>query len=430
MGFSATRFTLPNGLRIVLAPDSSAPVAGVGVAVDAGFRTDPQGRSGLAHLFEHLMFQGSPRMDKLAYARHVLDGGGSFGAATYLDFTYYQQICPSNALERALFLEADRLCGIRLTEANLRNQIDVVKQEIRVHVLDRPYGGFPWLRLSPLMFETFPNRHNGYGCASELEATTIAEAEDFFRRHYATGNTTVAVAGDFELDSAIALVHRHLGEVPGRPAPPPVCANEAEPTVDRYARYVDPRAPLPAMAVAWRVPDPISDLTAYVPYLAVAEALTGQHSPRLFDRLVLGEKVATSVGASLGFIGEPFEVRGPTVLLVQAHLAAGGRVQRPLDVIVDELDRLAQQDITDNEVSSIRATLRMRLLRGIDRLPDRVRALVVFELQRGRYGGASILTELPDLIADLTAASIADAAKALVSSHRACVELVPGLGVG
>ncbi len=145
--YPVERFTLDNGLRVVLTPDRSAPVVGVAVVYDVGIRSEPEGRTGFAHLFEHLMFQGSENLEKLAHFRHVQGAGGSFNGSTHLDYTDYFEVLPSGALERALFLEADRMRGPRLTEENLRNQVDVVKEEIRVNVLNRPYGGFPWLKL-------------------------------------------------------------------------------------------------------------------------------------------------------------------------------------------------------------------------------------------------------------------------------------------
>ena len=163
------RFTLDNGLRVVLNPDKSAPVIGVAVVYDVGIRSEPEGRTGFAHLFEHLMFQGSENLEKLAHFRHVQGSGGTFNGSTHLDYTDYYETLPSNALERALFLEADRMRGPRLTEENLRNQVDVVKEEIRVNVLNRPYGGFPWLKLPPVMFDTFANAHDGYGSFVDLE---------------------------------------------------------------------------------------------------------------------------------------------------------------------------------------------------------------------------------------------------------------------
>ena len=217
------RFTLPNGLRVVLAPDRSAPVVGVAVVYDVGIRSEPEGRTGFAHLFEHLMFQGSENLEKLAHFRHVQGSGGTFNGSTHLDYTDYFEMLPSNALERALFLEADRMRGPRLTEENLRNQVDVVKEEIRVNVLNRPYGGFPWLKLPPVMFDTFPNAHDGYGSFDDLESATVPDAADFFARYYAAGNAVLAVAGDLDPRPAAragrAALRRRAGPAGARRGP-------------------------------------------------------------------------------------------------------------------------------------------------------------------------------------------------------------------
>src|SRR5919205_3822802 len=205
------RETLSNGLRVVLSPDRSAPVVAVGLHYDVGFRSEPQGRTGFAHLFEHLMFQGSESLEKLAHFRYVQGAGGTFNGSTHLDYTDYFEVLPAGALERALFLEADRMRGPRLTEENLLNQIDVVKEEIRVNVLNRPYGGFPWLKLPPVMFDTFPNAHDGYGSFADLESATVADAAEFFERYYASGNAVLAVSGDFDVAQATALVELHFG---------------------------------------------------------------------------------------------------------------------------------------------------------------------------------------------------------------------------
>ena len=260
------RFTLPNGLRVVLTPDRAAPVIGVAVVYDVGIRSEPEGRTGFAHLFEHLMFQGSANLEKLAHFRYVQGSGGTFNGSTHLDYTDYYEMLPSNALERALFLEADRMRGPRLTEENLRNQVDVVKEEIRVNVLNRPYGGFPWLKLPPVMFSMFPNAHDGYGSFDDLEAATVADAEEFFERYYAVGNAVLSVAGDFDSGAAVRLIESHFGDVPTRPAPPRLELGEDDLATARHESYVDKLAPLPAVAAGWRVPDPINDF-AGVPAL-------------------------------------------------------------------------------------------------------------------------------------------------------------------
>src|SRR5919109_2121335 len=210
------RYTLPNGLRVVLAPDRAAPVVAVSVHYDVGFRSEPEGRTGFAHLFEHLMFQGSESLEKLAHFRHVQGSGGIFNGSTHQDYTDYYQVLPSAALERALFLEADRMRAPKITEENLRNQIDVVKEEIRLNVLNRPYGGFPWILLPPVLFKTFANAHNGYGSFVDLEATTVDQASDFFDQYYAPGNATLVVAGDLDVEKTKEMVEHHFGSIPAR----------------------------------------------------------------------------------------------------------------------------------------------------------------------------------------------------------------------
>src|SRR5262249_9674501 len=157
-------------------------VIGVAVVYDVGIRSEPEGRTGFAHLFEHLMFQGSANLEKLSPFRYVQGAGGTFNGSNPLHFTHYFETAPRNSPRGMLFLEADRMRGPRLTEENLHNQIDVVKEEIRVNVLNRPYGGFPWLKLPPVMFDTFANAHDGYGSFTDLEAATVADAEEFFTR--------------------------------------------------------------------------------------------------------------------------------------------------------------------------------------------------------------------------------------------------------
>ncbi|HLT11473.1 MAG TPA: pitrilysin family protein [Micromonosporaceae bacterium] len=419
------RFSLPNGLRVVLAPDRSAPVVGVAVAYDVGIRSEPQGRTGFAHLFEHLMFQGSENLEKLAHFRHVQGAGGTFNGSTHLDYTDYYEMLPSNALERALFLEADRMRGPRLTEENLRNQVDVVKEEIRVNVLNRPYGGFPWLKLPPVMFDTFPNAHDGYGSFDDLEAATLADAQDFFARYYAAGNAVLAVAGDFDPDRAAKLVERHFGDVPARPAPPPPDLAEPDLTAERRAAYTDRLAPLPAFAAAWRVPDPINDVAAYLPYVVLAEVLTDGDASRLVQRLVLKDRSVTTVGGYVGVMGEPFDVRDPTALLLQAHLPPGGEVAPVLTAIGEEADRIAQDGLAEGELARTVARMSAHLLRDSDTVLNRSLRYAVTEQQRG---DAAFAAELPSRLAEVTEEQVREAAARLTESRRAVVEVIPGGG--
>jgi zinc protease len=421
--YPVERFTLSNGLRVVLNPDHSAPVIGVAAVYDVGIRSEPEGRTGFAHLFEHLMFQGSTHLEKLAHFRYVQGSGGTFNGSTHLDYTDYFETLPANALERALFLEADRMRGPRLTEENLRNQCDVVKEEIRVNVLNRPYGGFPWLKLPPVMFDTYPNAHDGYGSFEDLESATVADAEDFFRKYYAAGNATVSVSGDFDVDTATALIETHFGDVPKRAAPKRPNFDESDLSAERRDAYVDPRAPLPAFASGWRVPDPIADLTAYLPYVVLAEVLTDGDASRLVRRLIQQDRVATSVSGYIGFMGEPFEVRDPTALLLQTHLPPGGDTDKVLRIIDEECERLATDGLEDGELARTQARMATHLLRDLDPVLGRALRMAVLELQRG---DARVMNDLPKLIGQVSEAQILAAAATLTANRRATVEVRVG----
>jgi zinc protease len=421
--YPVERFTLDNGLRVVLTPDRTAPVVGVAVVYDVGIRSEPEGRTGFAHLFEHLMFQGSENLEKLAHFRHVQGAGGSFNGSTHLDYTDYFEVLPAGALERALFLEADRMRGPRLTEENLRNQVDVVKEEIRVNVLNRPYGGFPWLRLPPVMFETFANAHDGYGSFGDLDHATVADAEEFFDKYYASGNAVLTVAGDFDVAEATVLIQRHFGDVQARSKPK--LPDFAEPDVksERRESYVDRLAPLPAVASGWRVPDPIGSFEQYLPYVVLAEVLTDGDASRLVERLVQRDRTVTSVGGYIGFMGDEYQVRNPTAMLLQAHMPPGGDADKVLRAVDEELDRLATGGLAPGELARTQARMATHLLRDTDAVLGRALPMAVLEAQRGR---PEMLNDLPRLVGEVTEAQIVAAAATLRPERRSTIEVVPG----
>ena len=417
------RFTLPNGLRVVLAPDDTSPVVGVSVHYDVGFRSEPEGRTGFAHLFEHLMFQGSESLEKLAHFRHVQSSGGTFNGSTHLDYTNYYEVLPSNALERGLFLEADRMRSPRITEENLANQIAVVKEEIRVNVLNRPYGGFPWILLPPVLFESFPNAHNGYGDFVDLESATVDDAADFFDRYYAPANAVLTVAGDLDPDLTLEMVRRHFADIPARPAPPRLDFAEPDPAAERRQSTVDALAPLPAMAAGWRVPDPVGELGDFLPFLVLGEVLSDGDASRLEQRLVQRDRTVTQLSAYLGLMGDPFDVRDPTAFIVQAHHAPTASADAVLAAATEEFDRVAQDGLVPGELDRVRARIVAQLFRDVDPVLGRTLALSAFEQQHGR---AELLLELPVLLGAVTEEQVRAAAATLRPERRAVLELVPG----
>ena len=416
------RETLSNGLRVVLSPDQSAPVVAVGVHYDVGFRSEPEGRTGFAHLFEHLMFQGSESLEKLAHFRYVQSSGGSFNGSTHPDYTNYFEVLPSAALERALFLEADRMRAPRITAENLRNQVDVVKEEIRLNVLNRPYGGFPWITLPPVLYDTFPNAHNGYGDFSELEAATVDDCAAFFDAYYAPGNAVITICGDFQVDAAIELVHRHFDDVPGRPVPVP--PSFAEPPPDRERRHdqPDPLAPLPALAIGYRLPDPTAGFDGYLAYEMLAAVLSDGDSSRLEQRLVHTDALATDIGARCGLFGAPLDARDPDTFTITAVHPSTVDVNRVIEATDEEIARLAADGPDSDELARITARWAATLFREHDRLVSRTMAIGAFELLHGR---AELVTELPVMVAAMGAEQIANAAAALRPDSRAVLIVQP-----
>jgi zinc protease len=415
------RLTLDNGLRVVLAPDRSAPVVGVSVHYDVGFRSEPEGRTGFAHLFEHLMFQGSESLEKLAHFRHIQGSGGTFNGSTHPDYTDYFEVLPSAALERALFLEADRMRAPKLTPENLANQIDVVKEEIRLNVLNRPYGGFPWILLPPVLYSTFPNAHNGYGDFTDLEQATLDDCAAFFDTYYAPANAVLTVTGDIDVDQARGLIEKHFGDVPERPRPTRPSFAEPPPEGELRETHVDAHAPLPALAVGYRMPDPVNELDGYLANLVLAGVLSDGDGSRLQQRLVHRDALVTDVNAGAGLFG-PFEARDPDTFSITAVHAPDVTPDQVLRAIDEELDALATTPPETQELAKVTARWSASLHAEHDRLVSRTLALGSFELL---YGDPALVYQLADRIASVTADDVAAAAKALRPDARAVLIVEP-----
>ncbi len=418
-----THAVLPNGLRVVLAPDRSAPVVGVAVLYDVGFRSEPEGRTGFAHLFEHLMFQGSATLGKMEHPRYVQSSGGVFNGSTHFDYTDYFEALPSNALERGLFLEADRMASPRLTEENLANQIAVVKEEIRVNVMNRPYGGFPWIELPGVMFDSFANSHNGYGGFVDLEAATIDDAAGFFKRYYAPTNAVLAVGGDLDIDTTMELIERHFSRVKRRAKPKRPDFGEPPITSERRATVIDRHAPMPAVAVGYRLPDPVGLSASYLAYVLLAELLSDGDASRLQRRLVQRDGLVTDISAYVGEFGDPFDERDPTAMTLTAHYPERGSLEAVLAAIDEELDRVATSGLEPGELDRVRVRMVASLFRELDSVLNRTLSFAKFELI---FGAAETVQELPARFAAVTEADVRAAAAQLLPHTRTVLELVPG----
>jgi zinc protease len=414
------RFRLDNGLRVVLAPDRSVPVVAVSVFYDVGMRNEPEGRTGFAHLFEHMMFQGSANVPKMEHARLVQAAGGTFNGSTHQDYTNYYEALPAEALERALFLEGDRMAAPAITEENLHNQIDVVKEEIRVNVLNRPYGAFPWLQLPQIAFASFANTHDGYGSFVDLESSTVDDATDFFSRYYAPGNAVVCVGGDLDVAETEKLVERWFGPVAARDVPPTPETGEPLPTGARRDAVEDRLAPAPAVALGWRVPDPVRDFETYLGTVLLAELLSEGDASRLERRLVHDDRIAIAQSSYVGLFGDPFDVRDATLLTTQVHHPSAVPADRVVATVHEEVARVANEGVSADELRRVQARVEAQLLRQADSILGRTLAFAAAELVHGR---AELAGELPAILAAVTPDQVQQAARGLDPDSVAVLEL-------
>ncbi|MFG3046764.1 M16 family metallopeptidase [Streptomyces sp. NPDC048241] len=410
--------TLDNGLRVVLDARGTAPAVGVAVHYGTGFRSDPPGRSGFAHLFEHLMFQGSARVAPGQHFAVVQGSGGTAGGSTHQDHTDFYQVAPTAALERLLFLEADRMAGLRLTEEGLRVQLRVIREEIRTQVEGRPYGGFPWTVLPGVLYTSFANAHNGYGDVRDLEQVTTAECAAFHEASYAPSQAVLTVCGGFDEAEAARLVRRHFGPLSPRPAPPPVRADEP-PGAGREADCHDELAPLPALALGHRMPDPALELPAYLDHMVLSALLTGTERAELTHHLVGVTGLAAAVRSGCGFFG-PLQARDPDTFHVVITAHPDASVNELLAETDAVLARLSSHGPDPARLARTQAQLRASLARGYDSLLQRTRHTGAFALLHDR---PELVDELPRLASRVEPLGVAAAAERLLRTPRATLRL-------
>ncbi len=352
-------YKLDNGLKVVLARDVTAPTATVGVYYHIGFRIEPRGRTGFAHLFEHLMFQGSGNLGKMEFIRLIEGNGGVLNGSTRFDYTNYYQIVPANVLETVLWAEADRMKALAITQANLANQQGVVKNEVRDATMNQPYGGFPWLTMPQAANQNWFNAHNFYGDLDDLDAATLADAQAFFDTYYAPNNAVVVVAGDFDPAATRAWVAKYFGPIPARDQPPRPDLTEPVRTAEKRDTYVDRLAPRPALALAWQVP-PRNTPEHYAFSLLDTILLQGEDS-RLWQKLVQERGYSDAVAGGTNLLGNEFTYDGPMLwMLYLIHDPAAS----PDAIIADvdaEIARIQAEPPTAEELDRALTKLRASL---------------------------------------------------------------------
>jgi zinc protease len=345
--------TLENGLKVVIAPDPSAPVVTIGVYYKIGFRLEPRGRSGFAHLFEHMMFQGSANAAKMQHIKLINSSGGLLNGSTHYDVTNYYESVPSNALDRVLWLEADRMRALKVDDENLRNQRDVVKEEVRVNVMNQPYGGFPWLDLPPVAFRNWANAHNFYGDFADLDAADLADVQAFFKTYYIPNNAVLLVLGDVKADEGIALAEKYFSDIPAGPPPPFADPNEPKQTEERRGDVEEKFGTLPAMAIGYTIPP--RRTADWCAMALLDQALHGGRAGRTYRDLVLEKQIAVEVD---GGIDDIFGYNGPTQLVTRILHKPEYSAKQTLAEFDAVIHEIQENGISEDELNQLKVKWR------------------------------------------------------------------------
>jgi len=334
--------TLPNGLKVVVSPDSTAPVVTVAVYYNVGLRTEPKGLTGFAHLFEHMMFQGSANLPKGKFDQLIQGNGGVIQGQTKPDLTLYYEVVPAHMLEPVLWAEADRMGNLAVTRENLDNQREVVKNEYRLKIENQPYSRFLSVELSARAFENWHNGHNFWGDMEDLDAATVESALDFYRTYYAPNNAVVVIVGDVNPEDAFAMVRTHFGDLEARPRPEMPDLSEPRQEKEKTGSFLDPLAPQPMLAFVYHAPPPNTE--EYLAMELVNLILLQGADSRLYERIVTDKGYSSFVGGGLNLQGDLFDAVGPVLF--------AGYLVHDLDVAPEEI--LAE---IDDVVESFRSEL-------------------------------------------------------------------------
>jgi predicted Zn-dependent peptidase len=349
------QYTLANGLRVILNKDQSVPVVSVAVYYDVGSRNEKHGRTGFAHLFEHMMFQGSENVPKAAHFQYIFNAGGTMNGTTSTERTNYFETLPANHLPLALWLESDRMRSLKVTQENLDNQRHAVQEEKRLRYDNQPYVN-AFLRINELIFKNPANAHSTIGSMEDLDAATIDDVREFFRIYYAPNNAVLTIAGDFEETAARELVQQYFGDIQSQPEPPAVDVSEPGEVAERVETFYDQLAPAPAFVLGWKIP-PRRTPEFYALSLA-GELLFEGDSSRLYQKLVKGDESVVSIQGGVD------ERRGPSALYVFALPKPGEEVAIIRDQIFDQIHQLATTGPTEAEMEKLRNSLCNDAVRG------------------------------------------------------------------
>jgi len=410
------RSTLPNGLRIVLSVDPTSPTVAVDLMYDVGARNEARGHSGFAHLFEHLMFQGSAHVQKGEHMRLVAAHGGTLNANTGSDRTNYFDLLPASELPLAMWLEADRMKSLDVSQANLDNQRLVVEEEYRMRILNAAYAP-AGIRLEELVFQGYwPYEHSVIGSMDDLDAAQLDWVKAFHAAYYAPNEAVLVVSGDFDPAVALDRARAYFGDATPAKAPAYEPGPVPEQTAPRQDVVEDAHARFPAVLYGW--PIPATHTSDHYALEVAANVLAAGESSRLYKTLVHDKAIAIDVDA------ETEGHRGPDAFEMSSKVSGKGTVAEVERVIADVIASLAKTPPTDEEMTKVRHGLASHFLFGLASNYARAAQLATFETY---WGDAALLNTEIDRYLSVTKEDVSRVvATYLVVAHRSRVEVKPG----
>ncbi|HME08195.1 MAG TPA: pitrilysin family protein [Bryobacteraceae bacterium] len=345
------QYKLPNGLRVVISEDRSAPTYSICVTYNVGSHNERPGRTGFAHLFEHMMFQGSEHVGKGEHSLLVENNGGSLNGTTNENRTNYFESFPSNQLDLGLYLEADRMRSLAVNQANLDNQRNAVEEERRLSIDNQPYGETSEV-LQATAYDNFANKHSVIGSMEDLNAAKVEDVKEFFRVYYAPNNAVLVLVGDVKAADAFGRVKKYFGEIPAQPAPPPTDLTEPEQTAERRKTLEDKFAQSPRISIAFKVPP--GNTPDWDAASLLSNVLAGGQSSRLYQTLVKDKEAAINVFSYVE------ESRGPSLFILTITARPGKDLGEIEKLVYAEISRLQNEPIADWELEKVRMTSKRR----------------------------------------------------------------------
>lgn len=357
---------LKNGLRVQLVEDHTTPVIAVNVAYDVGSRNERPGLTGFAHLFEHMMFKGSKNVGDGEHFYQVFTNGGSMNGTTSSDITLYFEALPANQLELALFLEADRMRSLEITQAKLDNQRQAVQEERRMRIDNQPYGR-SYERFDEVFYDKFAYKHSTIGSMEDLNAASLKDVAEFFRIYYAPNNAVLSVVGDFKRDEALALIRKYFEDIPRQPAPPAVDLIDPPQKGERREMLTDPLARAPQILIGYKTeagngPD-------HAALQVLSSVLQGGDSSRLYQSVSKEKELVTGIG---GYVEERIGTGG---FYVTATVRPDRKPEEVEAAIYQEIATIIEQPIADWELQKARNATRLGYLQSIRSAQNRAKML-------------------------------------------------------